>query len=235
MALSDALEGGGGWRAPLSPAERQRAFKRAWRNSRKVRALRVIFPLAGLLVLGGLAAFVNLGLPGDIDLNAAKLSVTRNSIIMDNPHLTGFDGDRREYSLTADRAIQLLNAPGEVRLERIEARVSNAGEGTSKVVAEAGDYNHQKRTARLLGGVSVDSAEGYRLRMTDAHLDFETGSIVSDGSVAITYADSQITGSRLSVSEHGNVIVIDGSVRTTLMPPKRPAASETDAKPVDAD
>lgn len=202
-------------------SQRPRAFAAARRHSRTVALLRVILPLAGLLAVAGFVVKTKLALPGDIDLAAASLSVTRNSIIMDRPHMTGFDGDEREYSLMAERAIQPLAAPGQVRLEAIEAKVTPAGQGATSITAEAGDYDHEKSTLQLLGAIAVNSADGYRLRMSGANIDFGAELMTSGSSVSIGYGDSVITGERMSVSEGGKVIVIEGHVRTVLMPPKR--------------
>ena len=141
---------------------RGRAFLAARRHTRLVRALRVLLPVGGSARGRGFFVKVDLGLPGDLDLSAASLSVTRNSIIMDHPHLTGFAGDGREYSLSADRAIQPLSNPGQVRLEEIEAKVTQPARATTSVTAEAGDYDHEKSTIKLLGPIAVDSADGYQ-------------------------------------------------------------------------
>jgi lipopolysaccharide export system protein LptC len=210
--------------APAGREARRRAFARARRHSRRVVLLRVLLPLAGLLAVAGFVVKARLAFPGDADLSAASLSVTRNSIIMDHPHLTGFGGDSRGYSLSADRAIQPLATPGQVRLEEIKATVTPPGQGATNITAEAGDYDHGKSTLQLLGAIGVDSAEGYRLRMSGAQVDFGAGTMQTDAPVSIGYADSTITGKRMSVSAGGKVIVIEGDVRTVLMPPKRPAA-----------
>ncbi len=225
MALSASWEETGVYpRAPAGRPARRRAFAAARRHSRRVRLLRVLLPVAGLLTVAAFVVKTHLALPGDIDLSAASLSVARNSIIMARPHLTGFDGDRREYSLLADRAIQPLNSPGQVRIEEIEAKVIAAGQGPTSIKAVAGDYDHEKSTLQLFGAIAVDSAEGYRLRMTDANVDFGASTMVSENPVSIGYADSEITGERLSVSDGGGLIVIEGNVRTVLMPPKRASA-----------
>lgn len=225
MALSASWQDTGGYpHAPAGRPARRRAFAAARRHSRRVGLLRVLLPLAGVLAVAGFVVKTHFALPGDLDLTAASLSVTRNSIIMDRPHLTGFDGDRREYSLLADRAIQPLSSPGQVRLEDIEAKVSAAGQGPTSITAEAGDYDHEKSTLQLLGAIAVDSAEGYRLRMSGANVDFGAETMASENPVSIGYADSEITGQKLSVSDGGKLIVIEGNVRTVLMPPKRAAA-----------
>ena len=219
MTLSQSWQG----RPESAPdrVERRRAFQAARRHSRTVRRLRFLLPLAGAL---GLAAFVllsRLGMPGDFDVTVAGTSVTANAIIMQDPKITGFDAEDRGYSLSADRAIQALARPDEVRLEDIEAEVSVAGGGSATVKAEAGDYDRSENTLKLHGVIAVDSSEGYSLRMTDAAIDLGAGTIASPNPVTVGYADSQTTGGSLSVTGGGQVIVLQGAVRTTLMPPKR--------------
>ena len=217
-----------GWQDAGRPASRaaegearRRAFKAARRHSRLVRVLRIVLPVAGVVAVAGFIVVTRFSLPGDLDLSAASLSVTPNAIIMDSPRMTGFDGDRREYSVTADRAIQPLTSPDQVRLEAIAASVTAAGQGPTTISAEAGEYDHGERTLRLTGEIAIDSAEGYLLRMTDAEIDFEAGTLASPNPVSVRYEDSEITGGRLSVTESGRLIVIEGQVRTMLMPPRR--------------
>ncbi|MDQ3559046.1 MAG: hypothetical protein M3453_07650, partial [Pseudomonadota bacterium] len=59
---------------------------------------------------------------------------------------------------------------------------------------------------------------------TDADIDFGGGTIASPNRVTLRFADSETTGGAISVTGGGQVIVMEGGVRTTLMPPKRPAA-----------
>jgi len=211
--------------------QRRRAFAAARRHSRRVVAMRILLPVAGVAAVAGFFVKAHFAFPGDVDLSAASLSVTRNSIIMDQPHLSGFDGDRREYSLSADRAIQPLSSPSQVRLEDIWAKVTAAGQGVTDITAEAGDYDHEKSTLQLLGPIAINSAEGYRLRMSGARVDFGAGTMISDNPVSIGYGGSEISGERLSVSGGGKLIVIEGKVRTVLMPPKREASAAEPAAP----
>ena len=210
-------------------AMRSRAFLAARRHTRLVRILRVLLPVAAVLAVAAFFVKVDLGLPGDLDLSSARLSVTKNSIIMDHPHVTGFAGDGREYSLSADRAVQPLNNPGQVRLETIEAKITTAEGGTTSVTAEAGDYDHEKSAIKLLGPIRVDSADGYKLNMTDAEVDFHAGTLASGNPVSIGYGESEIAGDRLSVGDGGKHVVIEGRVRTVLMPPKRQAPAPPSA------
>src|SRR6188508_2921090 len=98
-------------------ALRQRAFAAARRHSRTVRLLRVVLPILAMLAVAAFFTKAHFAFPGGLDVSAASLSVTPKAIIMDHPHLNGFDRKQRQYSLVADRAIQPLNKPTEVRLE----------------------------------------------------------------------------------------------------------------------
>ena len=229
MAVSASWDTGDFVHAPAGREARRRAFMRARRHSRRVVLLRVLLPIAGVLAAAGFVVKAHLGFPDDLDLTAASLSVTKNSIIMDHPHLTGFGKDKRGYSLSANRAIQPLSTPGQVRLEEIIAKVTGTNQGETNITAEAGDYDHDKNTLKLLGAIAVDSAEGYRLRMTDAHIDFGANTMATDHAVSIGYGDSTITGQRMSVSNGGKTIVIEGDVRTVVMPPKRAASPSAPA------
>jgi lipopolysaccharide export system protein LptC len=224
------------WREPAAfpirfsdPHERLSAFRAARRHSRLVRRLRIALPAAGALALAALTIAAHLSLPANLDLSVAGLSVTRNSIIMDNPHLTGFDADKREYSVSADRAIQALANPDAVRLEDITATVKVEGQGTATITAESGDYDNGKSTLQLYGGIAVDSSEGYALRMSDAQIDLRGGTMTSPNPVTVSYQDSRTSGRSISVTGGGKSIVLQGDVRTTLMPPKRGRAPQPGA------
>jgi lipopolysaccharide export system protein LptC len=144
---------------------------------------------------------------------------------MDNPHITGFDADKREYSVTADRAIQALTNPSAVRLEEITARVKVGTQGSAAISAQSGNFDNRDSTLKLYGGIVVDSSEGYSLRMSDADIDLQAGTMSSENPVSVSYEDSTTTGESMSVSRGGQVIILDGGVRTTLLPPKRAPTS----------
>jgi lipopolysaccharide export system protein LptC len=212
--------------APLTTSARRKAFGAARRHSRLVRVLRILLPVAGV---AGIAAFVvltQLGLPGALDLSSARLSVTPNAVIMEQPNLSGFDGDGHGYSVRAARAVQPLTNPDQVRLEEIAATLTAAGQGATTVSAASGEYNHGERTLRLEGGIAVKSSEGYALRMTDVDIDFRAGSMQSDSPVTVTYADSEITAERFLATEGGRLLLFEGGVRTVVTPPKHDAAAE---------
>ena len=213
--------------APVE-ADRRRAFRRARRHSRLVRRLRIVLPLAGAAIIAIVFVATTFSLSMNVDIAGMELSVTPNGIVMDNPHLTGFDEEGRHYSVQADRAVQALANPDQVRLEDIAATVTVEGQGTATITAAAGDYDNSESTLTLQGDVAIDSSEGYALRMEDADIDLGAGTMASANPVTISYQDSSTVGDSLSVTGGGASIVLEGNVRTDIMPPKRetaPAAS----------
>jgi lipopolysaccharide export system protein LptC len=209
--------------APADRGVRLRAFAAARRHSRLVRVLRVLLPVMGVVTVAGFVVVAHLRLPAGFDVAAARLSVTRDGIVMDRPHLTGFDREHREYTLAADRAVQPFTNPGEVRLERIDASVESAAGAITMIRADSGNYNQTKNTLNLSGAIKVDSADGYFLRLDDAEIDFSASTLQSKNPVTVGYGESRTTGNRLSVTDGGKLIVIDGDVHTTVIPPKRKA------------
>lgn len=220
------------WQTPAAASRgasdrqrRRRAFQAARRHSRWVRRLRILLPSAGGLAVLAFAGIAQFKLPENLDLSAARLSVTPSSIIMDRPHLKGFDEKNQEYSVQADRAVQALANPNAVSLEKIIATIGKAGKVGATITAESGDYDRGKSTMQLHGAISVDSPEGYSVRMTDADIDLGAGTMVSPNPVTVTYGRHKTTGKTIAVAGGGDSIILQGDVRTTLIPEKRAPAS----------
>jgi lipopolysaccharide export system protein LptC len=210
---------------PATGRARRHVLAAARRHSRLVRWLRIVLPLGSAAIGGFVLVAAHFGLPGAIDLSAARLTVTRNAIIMEQPRVTGFDRDQREYSVAADRAIQPLTSPDEVRLEAIQAELMAAGQGGTKISAEAADYDHSDRKLLLHGAIVVNSASGYELSMTEALVDFAAGTMATPNPTTVRYQDSEVSAQSMSVSDGGELIVFEGQVRTLLMPPKSETGS----------
>ncbi|MYZ47637.1 LPS export ABC transporter periplasmic protein LptC [Propylenella binzhouense] len=218
---------GAPWQTTKETRRRLQRFRAARRHSRLVRILRRLLPVSGVLVIVAIGLAVRLAAPGDFDVSVARTTVTRNSVIMENPRLSGFDRFNREYTVTADTATQLLSAPDEVVLDGINAHLILPGRGTADVIAAAGTFNNAQSKLDLRNGVEVRSSEGYALHMQDADIDMKGGTLATSKPVRIEYQDSVTVAEGLHVSEGGEVIVLDGNVRTNLMPPKRAAATGT--------
>lgn len=212
-------------------AERGAAFAKAERHSRLVAILRKALPFAGIAALLAFIVAARLSAPGGPDFTVARTMIERNAIVMDQPVLTGYDSDNRQYRVSADRAVQNLTSPNQVRLEEIRAEVTVEGRGGAVITAKGGDYDNRRGTLALYGGLTLDSDDGVHVRMKNADIDFASGTLVTKNPVTITYQDSETSADAMTATDGGTVIVLSGRVQTRLMPPKRQTASPSKAKP----
>jgi len=212
-------------------AERHVAFASAERHSRRVAILRMALPVAGIAALLAFVVAARLSAPGGPDFTVARTTIERNAIVMEQPVLTGYDTDNRQYRVSADHAVQNLTTPNQVRLEGIRAEVTVERRGGAVVTAKGGDYDNAGGTLALYGGLALDSDDGIRVRMKNADIDFAGGTLVTKNPVTIIYEDSETTADAMTAADGGNVIVLSGRVQTRLMPPKRKSGGSPEGKP----
>ncbi|TDI57652.1 MAG: LPS export ABC transporter periplasmic protein LptC [Alphaproteobacteria bacterium] len=211
---------------------RHATFASAQRHSRMVAILRKALPFVGVAALLAFVVVARLSAPGRPDFTVARTTIERNTIVMDRPVLTGYDTDNREYRVSADRAIQKMAAPNQVRLEEIRAEVTIRGRDGVVITAKGGDYDHSRGTLALYGGLTVDSDDGIRVRMKNADIDFANRTLTTKNPVSILNQDSETTADAMTVTDGGNVIVLSGRVQTRLMSPKRKSASPSSSGPL---
>ncbi|WP_169738470.1 LPS export ABC transporter periplasmic protein LptC [Afifella pfennigii] len=205
------------------PQRRVAAYRAARRHSFVVRFLRLALPAGGALALAATVFISQIPSGENFDLSIAKTTIAKNAIIMDNPKLTGFDRYEREFRLEADRAIQKFATPDAVTLENIIAYISAPGRGPIAIEALAADFDNANGSLIMGGEVMVDSADGYGMALNGAKVNTKDGTLQSANPVTLTYHDSRTTGDALDAKEGGKHIVIEGNVRTFMMPPKREA------------
>ena len=202
---------------------REKAYRSARRHSVLVRMLRFLLPASGVLALVVLSVLSWVSTPVPYVITAVDKYVSLDGIVMDRPTLTGFDKQNRRYRVSAEQAVQNITTPNQIRLNDISAEVTLPDQGSATITAGGGDYDNSRNTLKLLGGITVESTLGCRVSMKNAEINLQAGSLVSKNPVTIRYQDSEITGNTMTVSDGGKVIVLEGRVQSSLMPPKRPA------------
>lgn len=191
-------------------------FAAAKRHSRLVRSLRVILPV--IVALGGAAFLATIYVVPKFasSFTHGKIDIQSNSLVMDAPRVSGFSGTRRSYELSARRAIQSLENPKVVTLEAIAARLGLETDAMANVGAGRGIYDSQAETLRLEDGISIETANGYQAKLTDARVDLKRGTFASDHPIELTSADSTIRGNKIEISDGGRRIMVTEGVTMTL-------------------
>lgn len=199
-------------------ARRAAEFKRARRHSRKVAILKVALPLVAVLIVAGGAGATWLArsLPDELPLNAFGLENGR--LVMQDPRLSGTDGQDRPYSMVAKRAIQSLTGGGGVELEGVKATVGISADAIADIVSSRGLYNATTQMLRLYDGLDITTSDGMTIRMSGADIALDGGSMEGTGPVAIRTDSQTVDAGTLSVADGGQSLSFKGGVKMTLMP-----------------
>ncbi len=198
----------------------EQAYRAARRHSRLVRTLRIVLPavaVAGLLLFWASARFIPSDLAGLI--SSAGIDVTSNSVIMKTPHISGFEGTRRAYEVTAARAIQSLNDPKVLTFQQINAHIGLENAGTATVDATTGIYNGNNNTLELKDGISIQTTTGYAAQIEQASVDLAKGSMQSSHPVEIQAKDGTLRADSMEVTDRGKHVIFRGGVSVSFMPP----------------
>lgn len=188
-------------------------------HSRWVRRFRWLLPsLIGVAVLAFLAFAVARSFLGGVSLSSIRLDGT--SLVMDHPHLTGYDSNRRPYALVAERARQNISAPNKIYLEKLDARIELAGNHEARVIAENGFFDGSTNIFRAEGNVRVTTTLGYELLMKSANVYVKTSSMTSDEAVEVRNGENRVFADTMSLTNGGERIVFEGRVRTIFVPPE---------------
>jgi lipopolysaccharide export system protein LptC len=204
--------------------ERAAAFERARRHTRRVRLLRKALPMAGIAVLAALVLLARAPAPGGIDFSVARTTVTDSGVVMHEPRLSGYDRQDRSFRLRADTATQKLARPDHVEMQNVLAEIQSPDRGDVVITAGSGEFDNRERTLALYGGVHVDSADGYRVILEDVHVTIDERALKSDRPIEIYYEEGHTTANSIRVTENGKLVILEGKVRTSVMPPRHERA-----------
>jgi lipopolysaccharide export system protein LptC len=196
------------------------AYRTAMRHSRHVRVLRVVL-LGGIAaVLIGVTAANYLPTVGEIRIPGAigNLVIKDNKVIMQQPKLTGYTTDSRPYEFTANAAVQDINKPDFVELQKLHARLQMEDKSTVEMTAPSGTYDMKADKLFLYEDIALASSTGYAARLKEAMIDIKSGNVTSDKPVWVKLLNGNLTGKHLEITENGNVIRFTGGVSMTLHP-----------------
>jgi lipopolysaccharide export system protein LptC len=190
-----------------SRSDSDRTYRRAIRHSRHVRWLRVGLVGAIALVLLGVVAddYLPVGglrLPGEI----GKLVIQGRIITMQNPHLTGFTTDQRPFEFNADSFQQDITKPDLVNMQRIRAKLEMADKSVVHLSANGGIYNNKTDMLTLHDNIRLVSSTGYEARLSEATVDMNKGTVVSNTPVWVKMLDGDLNAKALEILDKGDVL-----------------------------
>ncbi len=206
--------------APVRGASGRSAieYARALRHSRRVRLLKLIFPIAAAgIILGFIAvSIVARSLPDNVSV--ARSTIVDGMIIMETPILTGQTDDERPFRVTAARALQGLDRPNVITMQEIAAELPVSDSESARVEAQSGVYDRQAETLVLDQPFDVVATSGLRVEMLSATFDLAEGTMTSDREITISNGNTRVVAQSVRMRDNGRTITFERDVRMTIDP-----------------
>lgn len=196
-------------------------FKKAARHSNRVELLKYVLPIIGMIIIALIMAALILRPKLPVDISIGKTGIEDGKLVMDNPKLDGFDPDNRPYSVEADKAIQSVDNPTLVDLDKIKAKVPMAEGLWANILAGNGSFDVTDKKLELGGGVDVITTDGMKLELMDAYVDLNAGTMTTDRAIKFTSKNASISSQSMSVFENGDRIVFETKGLLTIQPPAK--------------
>ena len=195
------------------------AFGVAERHSRRVRVLKYVLPaiaVAGAGLFWGTARLI----PGDLAslVEVSGIDIETNSVVMQQPHISGFEGTRRAYEVKADTAVQSLDDPKVVTFNAIDGRFGLDEAGEAMLDATTGVYDGNTHTLTLKDGVDVETNTGYSATLQGAAIDLAKGTLVSNQPLELRTGEGSIQAGGVSVAERGKRVTFSNGVKVVFLP-----------------
>jgi lipopolysaccharide export system protein LptC len=191
----------------------RRTSIQAWRRrSRIIRVLRVVFPAAIILILGGLG--------GSIAWNAFRAQPVQagssdDPVRLVNPRFVGRDTRSRAFVLTAKTATRDPQDYQKVYLDTPALVLDDESPDPLRISAKSGVYHEDTGKLEVSGGVRLSGARG-AFETAQSLFDTKSGELVGSGPVHGQGALGEISAKSYGVYDKGDRMVFSGGVHTVL-------------------
>jgi lipopolysaccharide export system protein LptC len=205
---------------PAHLAGLEARFAAAARHSRMVRILRVAVPAAVVLAMAavlGVSIFnpFRMLIP-KLPVDMGNLVVSGTKITMESPHLSGYSTDQRPYEMWAKAAIQDLTDPDHVELKTLRAKVLMEDRSTVIMDARTGYFDNKQQLLDLRKDIFLQSSTGYEAKLSQAFVDINKGTVMSDEHVDVKLLNGTLTADKLRIFNSGELVRFEGNVVMNL-------------------
>jgi len=204
-------------------------LRQARRHSALVRILRIAFPVAAVALFATYFVSVRLGIKINTGgtLTVSIPSLIGEDLTMNKPQYQGYNKDGGSYVVHAETARQDVKQTGPVRLDTIDARMTQPDKTVTEVRARKGDYEIKTGVLKAYGGIDIVSQNGTTAKLTSAVVNTKESRIVSEEPVLITMPTGQLRGNKMELRQKvREVTFTDGVVAHLITEPKsRPGAA----------
>lgn len=194
------------------------AYSEAVRHSRQVARLKILLPLAAVIiaVIFVAVSIVRAFLPENLQIENA--TIENGKIVMQNPAISGRNRQDISYSMKAARALQDIANPDIITLETIHAEMPVNETLKATVEAKSGIYDRGKNTLDMDKPFSISLNNGLLADFRSAYLDINAGEMETREPVAISMNGGSIVAQRLRMTDKGRIVTFEGMVKVVVDP-----------------
>jgi lipopolysaccharide export system protein LptC len=195
-------------------------YVRAHRHSRRVKFLKYALPtIAAASVAGFILTMRFADITGAALVGLSGINIQEKRLVMDAPHMSGYDADRRPYEVKAIKALQSLDNPKMVTLDTIDAKFGTDGPDTVRVKARSGLFNGNQNSLLLQNGIAIDTSDGYQATLQDANIDISKGNLASQKPVEVHASDgSWLKANGVQILNRGAKVTFVNGVSVNFIP-----------------
>lgn len=193
------------------------------RYSRLVIWLKIILPIVALVLLSLL--FLVARPTTDVQSTILYAKVEIDEIVADQrisaPTYSGVTAEGNAIEFNAIRAAPSPDKPDSITSEGISARIDLKSGTIISLTAPQASMDGPTQTARLSGGVEVNTSTGVMIRTDAVTTSLETATLVTDGLVEATTSLGQITAGQMTLIQQNrgvHVLVFQNGVRVIYQP-----------------
>lgn len=192
-----------------------------------IRFMQIVLPV-GAIILGFVTAawpFLN---DAEVSFTLSQDDVARSDgvIHMTNMNYVGTDAKNRLFRIHATSGEQdNPNAP-RVRLADIRAEMELTDGQTATVDARRGIYRTKNNSLSLVGGVNLETGNGYFLEMEGAEIDLRGRTATGQGDVKGRSDLGTFEAARMSLNVREKEAVFEGGVSLHIIPKRKTPAAD---------
>ncbi|MEB2844820.1 LPS export ABC transporter periplasmic protein LptC [Rhizobiales bacterium RZME27] len=193
-----------------------RAYKLAQAHSSRVKRLKVLLPVAALIIsllfIG--VSFIRTFLPENLTIQSAKIE--DGKIVMESPAIAGRNDDGVSYSMTATRALQDIADPNMISLENVKAAMPMSKDVIARVAASAGIFDRATDRMQMTAPFDVNLSNGLTAKFQSANMDVKAGTLETPDTITISTPEASIVADSMKITDKGKTITFTGGVRVDL-------------------
>jgi len=203
-------------------ADRSRDLRQRWAvpgssHDRIVALLRIGLPMG----IGALFAFLSIApltIAGEMSflLDKNKVDVARERLRVTEALYRGEDAKGQPFALRAGSAVQATSREPIVRLQDLSASLAMA-DGPAILRADRARYDMDREQVAVVGPVTFQSADGYRLATRDVDVDLKSRRLASRCSVEGRMPLGTFSGARISADLPARIVRLEGRARLHIV------------------